>query len=232
MSSKLNEQSETVKWRIMVEAAKKGAEVEGYSLERVPGRGLSNIWNIKKGGKTRVASIRTTRDRWFAFPPLDKGKRWKTLDDVEVVIVATVDSKEDPENVEVYIFPADEVRTRFHAAYAARIKAGQKPKDNFGMWVGLDRDTRRTATSVGSGIIENYRPVATYSIDELLDARPDFEEGSEEQEDLPMSESEVGQSDEPKLTTIAEVMSWARVKVAEIAGVTSDAVKLDLKIEY
>lgn len=231
MASKLNEQSETVKWRIMVEAAKKGAETEGYSLERVPGRGLSNIWNIKKNGKSQVASIRTTRDRWFAFPPLEKGKKWKTLDDVEVVIVATVDSKEDPENVEVYIFPADEVRTRFDAAYAARIKAGQNPKDNFGMWVALDRDTRRTATSVGSGIIDSYRPVATYSIDELLDARPDFEE-EPEQEDLPMSEPEVEQSSEPKLTTIADVMSWARVKVAEIAGVATEAVKLDLKIEY
>jgi hypothetical protein len=32
--------------------------------------------------------------------------------------------------------------------------------------------------------------------------------------------------------TIAEVMAWARTKVAELAGVSVDRVKLDLKVEY
>ena len=32
--------------------------------------------------------------------------------------------------------------------------------------------------------------------------------------------------------TIAEVMAWARERVAEIAGVRIEAVKLDLKLEY
>jgi hypothetical protein len=33
-------------------------------------------------------------------------------------------------------------------------------------------------------------------------------------------------------TTIAEVMDWARERVAKIAGVKVEAVKLDLKVEY
>ena len=32
--------------------------------------------------------------------------------------------------------------------------------------------------------------------------------------------------------TIAEAMAWARERVAEIAGVRVDVVKLDLKLEY
>ena len=82
-------------------------------MQRRPGRGLSNIFEVTKDGTNTTACIRTTRDRWFAFPPLAGATRWKTLDDVENVIVAAVNSKENPEKVEVYIFPADEVRRRF-----------------------------------------------------------------------------------------------------------------------
>ena len=122
MVNLLEDLSETVRWHLLVNAAKKAADAQGYSMERVPGRGLSNIWNVTKDGETKVASIRTTRDRWIAFPPLEGGTKWKTLDDVDTVIVATVDSKEEPENIEVYIFPSDDVRKRFDAAYAARQK--------------------------------------------------------------------------------------------------------------
>ncbi|WP_206077165.1 MULTISPECIES: hypothetical protein [Mesorhizobium] len=209
----------------MVDAAKKAAEAQGYSMTRVPGRGLSNIWNITKGGKTEMAAIRTTRDRYIAFPPLQGGAKWKTLDDVETVIVATVDSKDDPENVEVYIFPAHDVRKRFNAHYAARSKEGQTIKDNFGMWVGLDRDNRGIAASVGTGILDHYKRVAVYSISDLLADNPHGEAGSEEPEHAP-------ETVEPGLSTIAEVMAWARDRVAQLAGVQAEAVKLDLKIEY
>jgi len=231
MTNRLEGLSETVRWRLMVEAAKKGAISQGYALQRVPGRGLSNIWTITKDGKPQRASIRTTRDRWIAFPSLAKGTKWRTLDDVEVVIVASVDSREEPENVEVYIFPADEVRKRFHAAYAARVNDGQKVRDNFGMWVGLDRDERGIAASVGSGIIEKYKRVEVYPIEELLAQNADKLAAAEES----ASEAEIVETAEassPHFTTIAEVMAWAREQLAEIAGVKLNAIKLDLKIEY
>ncbi|UCI19910.1 hypothetical protein FJ970_02760 [Mesorhizobium sp. B2-1-8] len=225
MTNLLSELSESVRWRLMVDAAKKAAEAQGYSMARVPGRGLSNIWNITKDGKTTVAAIRTTRDRYIAFPPLKGGTKWKTLDDVETVIVATVDSKDDPENVEVYIFPADDVRKRFNAHYAARSKEGQAIKDNFGMWVGLDLDNRGIAASVGTGILDHYKRVAVYPISDLLADNPHEETSSEEPEHTP-------ETVEPGFSTIAEVMAWARDRVAQLAGVQVEAVKLDLKIEY
>ena len=45
----------------MVGAALRGAEENGFKLVRKPGRGLSNTWELSKNGKTRVASVRTTR---------------------------------------------------------------------------------------------------------------------------------------------------------------------------
>jgi len=184
MTNRLARLSETKKWHLMVEAAKRGAEAQGYALDRVPGRGLSNVWTITKNGKSQKACIRTTRDRWFAFPPLDNGKKWKTLSDCDVVIVAAVDSREEPENVEVYIFPAAEVRRRFDAAFAARTKAGQTVRINFGMWVGLDQDPRNIAASVGSGIVETFKAVAGFPIDDLLAASGEANEASPEPERL------------------------------------------------
>ncbi len=60
---------------------------------------------------------------------------------------------------------------------------------------------------------------------------------------MPPREGEEGNSDEerepsaipysaPHCTTIAEVMAWARERVAAIAGVKPEAIKLDLKVEY
>lgn len=228
MANLLENLSETVRWHLLVNAAKKAADAQGYSMERVPGRGLSNIWNVTKDGETKVASIRTTRDRWFAFPPLESGTKWKTLDDVDTVIVATVDSKEEPENIEVYIFPANDVRKRFDAAYAARQKNGQSVKDNFGMWIGLDQDKRGIASSVGSGIIDHYECVATYAIPDLLDENQKEDGIGDADENQEVVETSTPH--EP--STIAEVISFARDHIARLAAVPLDAVKLDLKIEY
>jgi len=211
----------------MVDAAKAGMVAQGYALERVPGRGMSNIWKVTRNDETRIASIRTSRDRHIAFAPLEGGAKWKTLDDIELVVVATVDEKEAPEKIEVYLFPADDVRQRFDANYAARSKDGKSIKDDFGMWVGLDRDDRGLPVSVGAGILENYKPIAIFAIADLLAEDPPAQANDD---DPGQAAGEI--SAQPALTTIAEVMAWARSRVAELAGVQTEAVKLDLKVEY
>jgi len=94
------------------------------------------------------------------------------------------------------------------------------------MWVALDNDPRGIASSVGSGITEHYKPVAVYSIEALLSANADQPHAEAE---AIAEEEAIQQEGQP--TTIAEVMAWARKRVAEIAGVQVDAVKLDLKLE-
>jgi hypothetical protein len=211
-------------WRILVGAAKMAAQDKGYRLKRVPGRGRSNVWLVERNGKELRASIRTSKDRWIAFPPLNGGKKWKTLDDVDVVFVAVVDQREDPRNIEVYELDAKEVRERFDAAYAARRKADQTIQDNFGMWVNLDVDTRGIPASTGSGIAEKYKPIAAYPLSALLKAN-----GEADNDDV--EEIDDATSGEKAANTIGQVMSNARKRISELAGVDLAAVKLDLKIE-
>jgi len=146
------------------------------------------------------------------------GAAWKTLDDVKVVLVAAVDDLERPENVEVYMFPAEEVRKPSSESHEARIKAGMSITDGYGMWVSLDNEQSGMPTSVGSGIGEKHGPIAVYSIKYLLANEENEEEGEEA--------GEVEQ-----FTTVAEFLNWARPCVADIAGVNVGAVKLTLTIE-
>jgi hypothetical protein len=195
-------------------------------LDRVPGRGLSNIWTITKNGKSQKASIRTTRDRWFAFPPLDNSKKWKTLDEVDTVIVAAVDDRHDPENVEVYIFPATEVRERFNAAFAARTGAGQTVRINFGMWVGLDQDTRKIPASVGSGIVDQYQPVAVFPIVDLIaDSGAVDESALEVVADAGEDAVVAGAVDNEPPLTIVE----AKRRLALTFGVKSENIKITVE---
>ena len=95
------------------------------------------------------------------------------------------------------------------------------------MWINLDRDDRGIAASVGSGIAEKYAPIAIYEIGDLLaDAEIDVDEDTEEAE---VSHRETG---EASFKTIPEVIAWTRQQIAIIAKVKTDAVRLDLKIEY
>jgi len=213
-------------WRALVHAAKKGATEAGYTLTRLPGRGLANVWQVQKNGKSQIAAIRTTRDRAIAFPPLDGGKNWKTLDDVDLVIVAATDSKKNPKTVDVYILPAAEVRKRFDASYKARIEAGHKVSDNYGMWLFLDNDPRPTPARIGSGIIEEYERIASYPMDALMAEAKTLVWSNGDEADAPVEAEEV------ETITIAEVLDVARQHIARIAGVKPEAVKLDLKVEY
>ena len=221
MSTQFSELSVSRTWNILVGAAIRALEGKGFEPDRVPGRGRSNVWKIVENGQRKRVSIRTTKDRWFAFPPLKKGTKWKTLDDVDVVIVAAVDDRDDPQNVEVYRFDAAEVRKRFDESYAARIQAGQTVKDNFGMWVNLDTDDRGLPASVGAGLAAKHAPIATFPLEDLV------AENSVETAEVAADGEASGRDPH----TIAEVMDWARKRIATLSGVRMEAIKLDCRIE-
>lgn len=225
--NRLKEMGEAASWRLLVSAAVEAAKGCGYALKRQPGRGLSNTWEVFKGGETKIASVRTTRDRWIAFPPLEDGKRWKTLDDVDLVLVAAVDDHKNPQNVEVYLFPADVVRARFDASYAARIEQGHIVRDNYGMWVMLDAGDHQVASQVGSGLAVEYPAIARYSIDELEGAAS-APEGVNTAATLEPRDPE---DEAPAFATVAEVLAFARSEISRVTGMSSEAIKLDLKIE-
>lgn len=224
MTNRLKEMGETASWRLMVGAALRGAETKGFALERQPGRGLSNTWRLEKDGGSAIAAVRTTRDRWVAFPPLEAGSKWKTLDDVDQVLVAAVDSQDNPQNIDVYLFPADEVRRRFDASYAARIAAGHIVRENYGMWVKLDAGSPNVPSQVGAGLADDFPPIARFSLDELESSTVTV--AAAEQDDPRQVEA-----DETAPSNVSEVLAWARAHIARLTGMDPQAIKLDLKIE-
>jgi hypothetical protein len=228
MSTRLKIMGQGAAWRLMVRGALKGAEQAGYTLKRQPGRGLSNTYEMTKDGKTKVASVRTTQDRWIAFPPLDKGKRWKTLDDVEVVLVSAVDDRLNPQNVDVYLFPADEVRERFDASYVARIAEGHTVRDDYGMWVLLDKGDNQVISQVGHSLAVDYPAIAHFTIDELKGEVLDRPRGQEEEAPIGPMDTESPVDD--RLNTIADVLAFARDKIATLSGLPASSIMLELKM--
>ena len=220
---------ETASWRLMVAGALAGATQQGYTLKRQPGRGLSNTYEITKDNVTKVASLRTTRDRWIAFPPLEGGARWKTLDAADVVLVSAVDDPQNPQRVDVYLFPADEVRKRFDASYAARIENGHVLRDNYGMWVMLDKGEDGVASQVGHSLAVDYPAIAHFTIDELEAGAAPAANALAENEPLPVEES--GRDEAvPMLKTVADVLGFARDRIAALTGMPIETIKLDIKM--
>ena len=225
MAHQFNDMPASRTWAILVGAATRTLGDAGLAPKRVPGRGRANTWEVEENGRHKRVSIRTTKDRFFAFPPLEKGTQWKTLDDVDIVVVVAVDDRDDPRNVEVYRFDAEEVRRRFDASYAARIDARQTVRDDFGMWLNLDVDDRGLPASVGAGLAAAYPPIATFPLEELI------EETAAEPAVVPEDGEAVGTAATRQPQTIADVIDWARKRIATLAGVRMEAVKLDCRIE-
>ena len=229
MRNNFKQMDASSRWQIMVGAAVAAMEKNhGWKMSRRPGRGLSNTWLMEKDGQTFTASIRTSQDRWLAFPPLNAGQKWKTLDDVQKVIVATVDNPQDPDLIEVYLFEQPEVRARFDKAYQARKAAGHLIKDNFGFWVNLDTDNRRDATyNTGAGLADIHQPISRLEIDTFA-SHPANAATIAKIGDP----NEADDSEAPDFKTVGGVMAWARSTISRLADVPIDAVKLDLKIQY
>ena len=201
--------------RLMVQIAKRAAYDSGMAPEEVPGH-PAVVTMLTAGDRQGIAAIRTSRNRHFGFVPLSSGSEWKTLDEVSEVLVTTVDKLEDPQALEVYLFPAKEVRKALDASYAARKAAGQKTSDGYGMWIGIDTDDSDKPYGGGSGLGDRFPPIAKFSYADISG-------------ESAVSLDPVKPSSRP--TTIAEVLSWARGWISEISGVGADSVKLELKIE-
>ena len=187
---------------------------------------------MTRDGKTRLASVRTTRDRAIAFPPLEGGKKWKTLSAADLVLVSAVDDRFNPQNVDVHLFPGNEVRKRFDASYAARIAARHIVKDNWGMWITLDKGDDQVPSQVGHSLAIDYPRIARFTIDELeAELDPEIRKMADE---APLVEEEVSAPEAVvegrRLGTVAEVLAFARKKIANLTGMPAETIKLDLKM--
>src|SRR5438552_708962 len=133
-------------------SAETALENEGWSVERIARSGKSSVRRITKGKLEKTVSIRTSQDTWIAFPRTQDDRSWATLADVDYVVAASVDSRDNPHFAKVHLIEGNEMRARFDRAYAARKKAGYAMPVGRGIWLSLyEKELNDPVTLVGAG---------------------------------------------------------------------------------
>lgn len=159
----------------LFDIAVKALQDNGYKVERIERIGKSSIRRISKNGKSQIATIRTSQDTWIAFPRNDKDTGWKTLEDADVVVAASVDNRHDPRFAKIHIIPADNMRARFDKAREARLKAGNTIPHGRGVWLSIyDKEQREPVNLVGGGVGLEFPAIATVPLGEGVPAVPVF----------------------------------------------------------
>jgi hypothetical protein len=142
-------------------AAVETLEKEGYKVERIARIGKSSVRRITMNGVSKIVSIRTSQDKWIAFPRNEKNDGWGTLEGVDMVVAASVDDQHNPRFANIHLIPGDEMRTRFDRAYEARKKAGYALPDRRGIWISLyEPEANDPVNRVGAGAGLKHPPVA------------------------------------------------------------------------
>ena len=102
--------------------------------------------------RTLLVTIRTSQDRWIAFPRTKDDTKWGTLRDVNVVVAVAVDDPANPRFAQVHMIDAKEMRDRFDRAYAARRAADHTIPLKRGVWLSLyDEEGTSPVQRVGAG---------------------------------------------------------------------------------
>jgi hypothetical protein len=162
-------------------AAISALEKDDWKVERVAGSGKSSVRRITRGAVSKVVSIRTTQDRSIAFPRIEGDKSWRTLDEVDAVVAASVDDKEDPHFANIHLLPGDEMRDRFNRTYEARLKAGHTIPVGRGVWLSLyANESSSPVHHVGAGAGNEHPPFAKVPLDATTLISADNEVDEEE----------------------------------------------------
>jgi hypothetical protein len=125
---------------------------EGWTVEPA-GVGKSSMRKISRGSTIKLATIRTSQDTWVAFPRNDADSGWSTLEDADVVVLASVDHSVVATRLKAHVIDADTVRSHFDRAYSARIAAMHQIQKGRGVWIALYENEAQTPTNlVGAGL--------------------------------------------------------------------------------
>lgn len=201
-------------------------EGEGWAVSRVPRGGKASLRLITKGGKSHKVSIRTSQDAWIAFPRKTGADGWVTLDDVDFVIAVSVDDRHNPTIARVHMIPADDARSRFDRAYAARKAANHTLPDGRGIWLSLyDKDEADPVSHVGAGMGLDYQPLAT--LDLAKSSLPTGTGTDTEEEDVAEDEDQAA----PVSNSATEPLTIPEAKrlLALSLGVPESAIKISIE---
>ncbi|HEY1707101.1 MAG TPA: hypothetical protein VGG10_02465 [Rhizomicrobium sp.] len=160
-------------------AAEAALREQGNKVERVQGAGKSSLRRITKGGVSKLVSIRTTQDRWIAFPRNKQDTGFTTLEEVDFVVAASVDDQHNPRFAKIHFLPGDEMRERFERAYHARKGAGYTLPSGRGVWVSLyEQEMSDPVNRVGAGAGLKHPAIAEMPLD-AVEGVPDEDDDAE-----------------------------------------------------
>jgi hypothetical protein len=212
-------------------AAINALEGDGWKVERVARSGKSSVRRITKGNVSKVVTIRTTQDKWIAFPRVKGDTAWRTLDEVDDVVAASVDDKENPRKAYVHLMDGDNIRDRFNRAYKARKDAGHSIPVGRGVWVSLyEKEQKLPVQLVGAGAGLEFKPIAEIPIDmnTILNSG-----GADDEDDVRLDEVEAPVEREAAASTsVAEApltIAEAKRRLAATLGVDISAIKITIE---
>lgn len=195
-------------------------EQDGWTVERVAKSGKSSVRRIARRGVSKTITIRTSQDRSIAFPRTAGDKGWRTLDEVDAVVAASVDDKYDPKFACIHLFDGEEMRDRFNRSYTARMNAGHTIPIGRGVWLSLyAAEASQPVHLVGAGVGLVHPPFAKIPLNPDLVAASGDDDAADDDQIM-------------QGLTVPDVMAAARHRLSELLGVEPSAVKLDLKVEY
>jgi hypothetical protein len=190
--------------------------LEGWTVEAA-GLGKSSMRRITKDGKSKLATIRTSQDTWVAFPRNDADTGWSTLEDADVVVLASVNNAESASKLKAHVIAADTVRAHFDRAYAARVAALHQIQKGRGVWIALYEPEAESPTNlVGAGLGLKFPAVVEEAV-----------ETGGVAESVPMSDVA-----EPISVGSTKPLSISRAKalLAESLGVNESAIRITIDV--
>lgn len=180
--------------------------------------------HMKQGEQDLFASVRTSSDQWLGFGIEKDTQRYlgdEILKDQKThVVIAVPDSVDAPSEVLVYLVSAADLEKCFKANYDAHKRDQRLPKHT-SMWISLFASNRKGAGSAGSGILDKIKPLGRVAMrDLLIDGHAS---------DASHIKGEGMSAAMARPETIADVLRDAKERIARIAGVPVDDVRLDVK---
>lgn len=187
-----------------------GLKQKGYSVEVLKGTGGARL-RLGKEGKTILALVRTSSDRWLGWMRKQDGE-WRGMRDGDLIIAAVLDSEEKPTKAEIYAFDPADVQKAFNNNLAAREANSPNLKKTAPIFVCMDETEAKNAANVGS----NLKAKAQWKLELPLDAAPPAEE-------VPIS---MPKTKETKESFAARV----RQEFADLIGVEVESVSVEFKV--
>ena len=144
--AKASGKNEISDWQVMVDAAKQGLEEQGYPLTRIPS---TQAFKRLDGGAQRAVPAQRLSGQQETAGSLSSlstaARRWKTLVYVDLLWSHLV-SPDSQSDVEVYVFPAAEVRKRFGCPRVGR--RGNMPGKPFATVLACGSASTRTTPAL------------------------------------------------------------------------------------